>query len=472
MKQIKLLLLPYKVKLLVFLLLTITIYACSGSNDGTEKPQIPENPQNPENPINVDISLLKGTWEYDWNNDNNIDYLSFDGNGNGEIIEAGNLFTNIEFFDRCYKFTYRTDNNKVIIKFLSGGDGLIEITSLTSKNLSFKRTQFEYSWKTAEPKYDKISSESNWFYTDGPASEDLTVNVCGTYKGMVYNPDGSIFEKYAQVVISKVNNYSVEVKNSWKNKLDEVCYLDWNGRNKTPVMVYRKNGSYPYEVTGEDIELRYLTNGLGTLTFKGSKNEDFGSGSIYSGTIDGVDYVDLGLSVKWATHNVGAKDVEDYGSYYAWGETTDKDSYTWDNYIVAENKCGTSSDPLNNYLSSASKSIASTKYDIAYCTWGKKWRMPTVEEVEELLDKCVFYWTTNTMVNGCIVVGPNGNRLFLPASGSIIDKDNNNKNIRGYYWIATSYDKKTSYYLRIGDGIHDIFNYYRYSGRSIRAVTK
>lgn len=463
-----------QIKLLILLLLTITIYACSGSNEEVEAetPQIPENPQNPESPTNIDFSLLKGTWEYDWNNDNNIDYLSFDGEGNGEIIEAGNLFTNIEFFKGYYKFQYSTSNNKVIMKFTSGDNGVIDVTSLSSRYLSFKRTQFEYSWNTAEPKYKRVSDKSNWFYTDGPASEDLTVNICGTYKGKVYNADGSVFEKYAQVVIVKINNYSLEVKNNWNSKLDDICYLDWNERNKIPIVLYRKNGSYSYEITGENIELSYLTNGLGTLTFKGSKNENFGSGSFYSGTIEGVDYVDLGLSVKWATRNIGAKDMEEYGKLYAWGETNDKDSYTWNNYIIAENKCGTSSDPLTSYISSTSKSIASTKYDVANCTLGEKWRMPTKEEFEELVDKCTFYWTTDNMVNGCIVVGPNGNKLFLPAAGAMIDKDNETKSFRGSYWMATSYDKKSAYYLRIGDGIHDIYNYSRYSGRSIRAVCK
>lgn len=98
--------------------------------------------------------------------------------------------------------------------------------------------------------------------------------------------------------------------------------------------------------------------------------------------------------------------------------------------------------------------------------------MPTKAEVEELLDKCTFYWSTDYMVNGCVVVGPNGNKLFLPASGCIDSKANETKNKRGYYWVASSYDKKTAYYLRIGDGIHDIMNYSRFTGRSVRAVVK
>ena len=108
------------------------------------------------------------------------------------------------------------------------------MTSLSKNRLTFKRTQFEFSWNTSEPQYSKVSSKSDWFYSEGPASEDLTTNVCGTYKGKVYNADGSVFEKYAQIVITKINNYSVEVKNSWNRKLDDVCYLDLLLSAKTP----------------------------------------------------------------------------------------------------------------------------------------------------------------------------------------------------------------------------------------------
>lgn len=319
--------------------------------------------------------------------------------------------------------------------------------------------------------YIKVSNKYDWFYSEGPASEDLTTNVCGTYKGKVYNADGSVFEKDAQITITKINNYSVEVKNSWNSKLNDVCYLDWNRRNDNPIEIYRKSGSYPYKLIGDNIELGYLTGG-GAMTFKGSKNENIGDGSFYSGTIGNHDYVDLGLSVKWATCNIGANDLEAYGNYYAWGETNCKESYTWDTYMVTGYKCGTVSDPLYNYVVSSSKPICSTKYDAAYAIWGKNWRMPTKDEVEELLDKCTFYWSTDNMINGCIVVGPNGNKLFLPAAGWIDWEEIENKSKRCYYWIANSQDKYHAYYLRVGDGVHDILQVQRLMGVPIRAVSK
>lgn len=454
-------------KFFIIALFIATFSSCGSSDDAAGG----GDSQEPDTPRNVDISLLTGTWGYDWNNDNNIDYLSFDGNGNGELVEAGGLFTNLEFFTRSNKFTYSTDKNNIALKFESGKNGKIEVTSLSKSRLTFKRTQFEYSWNTSEPQYIKVSNKYDWFYSEGPASEDLTTNVCGTYKGQVYNADGSVFEKYAQITITKINNYSVEVKNSWNSKLNDVCYLDWNRRNDNLIEIYRKSGSYSYKVIGDNIELGYLTGG-GAMTFKGSKNENIGNGGFYSGTIGGHDYVDLGLSVKWATCNIGANDLEAYGNYYAWGETNSKENYTWNTYMVTGSKCGTVSDPLYNYVVSSNKSICSTKYDAAYAIWGKNWRMPTKDEVEELLDKCTFYWSTDNMINGCIVVGPNGNKLFLPAAGWVDEHENENKSKRGYYWIANSHDEIHAYYLRVGDGVHDILKTSRCIGVPIRAVSK
>ena len=92
-------------KFFIIALFIATFSSCGSSDDAAGG----GDSQEPDTPRNVDISLLTGTWGYDWNNDNNIDYLSFDGNGNGELVEAGGLFTNLEFFTRSNKFTYSTD---------------------------------------------------------------------------------------------------------------------------------------------------------------------------------------------------------------------------------------------------------------------------------------------------------------------------------------------------------------------------
>ena len=125
-----------------------------------------------------------------------------------------------------------------------------------------------------------------------------------------------------------------------------------------------------------------------------------------SGKVNGHDCVDLGLSVKWATCNIDANAPEDYGSYFAWGELNKKDSYTLDNYSLYQNGS------YANYGNDISK----TSHDAAYVKWGNKWRMPTYEEGMELIQRCTFSWETYKGTKGCLVTGPNGNKIFFPAA--------------------------------------------------------
>lgn len=127
--------------------------------------------------------------------------------------------------------------------------------------------------------------------------------------------------------------------------------------------------------------------------------------------------VDLGLSVKWATCNVGASKPEDYGDYYAWGETTTKSDYSWETYKYRTTL--TSSD------------------DVATVKWGSKWRMPTKEEMKELDEDCTWTWTTQNGVKGMKVTGPNGNSIFLPAAGFRYGTELLSLGLDGVYWSAT-----------------------------------
>lgn len=146
-----------------------------------------------------------------------------------------------------------------------------------------------------------------------------------------------------------------------------------------------------------------------------------------TGFINGHEYVDLGLSVKWATCNVGASKPSDYGSYFAWGEVKPKVSYTKNNSLYYNKDIG--------------ECIAgSNQYDAGRVNWGKTWRLPTGKELAELSKKCQWKWETIDGCNGFIVIGPNGNSLFLPASG---EKGTAKSPLFlgecGYYWSADSY---------------------------------
>ena len=131
-------------------------------------------------------------------------------------------------------------------------------------------------------------------------------------------------------------------------------------------------------------------------------------------------YVDLGLSVKWATCNVGATKPEGYGNYYAWGETTTKSSYAESNYTYSSN-------PTTLPLSK----------DAAAVNMGGSWRMPTTAEQDELLTECTWTRTTSNNVSGYTVIGPNGNSIFLPAAGYRDDSDLDGAGSYGYYWSSS-----------------------------------
>ena len=122
-------------------------------------------------------------------------------------------------------------------------------------------------------------------------------------------------------------------------------------------------------------------------------------------------YVDLGLSVKWATCNLGATKPEDYGNYYAWGETLPKDSYSWDNYKFGNENS------ISKYNKTDAKKNLDADDDAATVNLGRPWRIPTYDEIKDLINKCAWRWTTINGINGYRIIGSNGNSIFLPAAG-------------------------------------------------------
>lgn len=141
---------------------------------------------------------------------------------------------------------------------------------------------------------------------------------------------------------------------------------------------------------------------------------------------NGYEYVDLGLSVKWAICNVGASKPEEYGDYFAWGETQPKSTYDLSTYKW----CNGSSATLTKYNYSSSFGTVDDKTqlelidDAARANWGGIWRMPTDAELTELRTECTWTWTTQNGVNGYKVTSKsNGNSIFLPAAGFYSDSN-------------------------------------------------
>ena len=159
-----------------------------------------------------------------------------------------------------------------------------------------------------------------------------------------------------------------------------------------------------------------------------------------TGIIYGHEYVDLGLSVKWATCNVGASSPSDYGNYYAWGET-----WTKLNYVETDSVGHDFSDYalLERGIIGYDGNLTSA-YDAARVNWGGTWRMPTFLEIKELKEKCSWVWTTMNGVKGRKVTGPNGNSIFLPTAGYRLNELLSWTSYFGLYWSATPYSSSLS----------------------------
>ena len=226
-----------------------------------------------------------------------------------------------------------------------------------------------------------------------------------------------------------------------------------------------------------------------------------------SGTENGHDYVDLGLTsgTKWATANVGASKPQDYGNYYAWGEVTTKEVYNLETY-----KYGSDYDELTKYCSKSSygkdgftdsKTTLDLSDDAAYVNWGGKWRMPTEAQQDELINQCYWVWTesyNNSNVKGYIVYKaktssdkgvkiyegetPSSSyklsdaHIFLPAAGHRYDGYFDDYGY-GKYWSSSLATKSSGsafelfiYFYNVGRLSHGVGD--RDEGRSVRAVFK
>lgn len=159
------------------------------------------------------------------------------------------------------------------------------------------------------------------------------------------------------------------------------------------------------------------------------------------GTENGHDYVDLGLCVKWATCNVGAKYPEANGYYFAWGETSPKTTtYFWDTYKWCEGSYSKMSKYCtdSDYGNVDNKTQLDLSDDAAHANWGGSWRMPTEEEMIELEKKCTWTWTTHNEFNGYIVKSKiNGRSIFLPAAGYRYDSSLCGAGSGGVYWSSS-----------------------------------
>lgn len=183
------------------------------------------------------------------------------------------------------------------------------------------------------------------------------------------------------------------------------------------------------------------------------------------------DSVDLGLSsgILWATCNIGASSPSEIGEYFAWGEKETKDAYGWETYEL----CHGSYNSIFKYTEDDRKSILEPQDDVANSELGGEWRIPTKEDMEELVEECEWKWSNQNGRLGWKVIGPNNNYIFLPASGAASSYIIAGVNELGRYWTATR-DKSnySAYNLRFKDVTDTIVvvDDTRFYGRTIRPV--
>ncbi len=187
--------------------------------------------------------------------------------------------------------------------------------------------------------------------------------------------------------------------------------------------------------------------------------------------------IDLGLpsGTLWACCNMGASSPEGYGGYYAWGETEEKNYYDWDIYKYWKDADGDDIVDSNEFVNIGSD-IAGTSYDVAHVKWGGSWCMPSLTQIEELVNNCSSQWTQQNGVNGRLFTGPNGNSVFVPVAGCRCFENLHHEGSYGFYWsssLSGSYPS-AAYRLEFYSGYAGWYSCYyaRYYGLTVRPVRK
>ena len=227
---------------------------------------------------------------------------------------------------------------------------------------------------------------------------------------------------------------------------------------------------------------------IAVATFAGCKKENSqgndgnDNGGDSSDTIVAIhEYVDLGLpsGTLWATCNVGANAPEDFGDYFAWGETMTKDVYDWKSYKYGD--CANDRFEMTKYCTDScygfngfvdNLTILESADDAATANWGADWRMATKEEWKELFLKTTCTWTTQNGVEGRLLTGVNGNSVFLPATGFRLEGELFGPAL-GNYWTSslhTDFNERGWSFHFEGENCHVCGTYERNRGQVVRAV--
>ena len=226
-------------------------------------------------------------------------------------------------------------------------------------------------------------------------------------------------------------------------------------------------------VSAQNTTMKIWKGGIVTTTYDVTDVDSvtFGDG-VY--LINGHKFIDLGLpsGLLWAETNIGAKTAADDGNYYAWGETSTKSEYIGKTYF----------DSNHTIYSINGKTTLEKQHDAAYVNWGDSCRMPTNDELGELLNSknCTWKWTSMNTSDGSSISGykitsvKNGNSIFLPASGFRSEGNLFDHGSIGNYWSSTldSSNSSFAYLFYFYSSFHNRAHDYRCFGHTVRAVAE
>lgn len=285
-----------------------------------------------------------------------------------------------------------------------------------------------------------------------------------TYDGVNYNwGEQRSFIDYDEISLS-TNSVSINV--------GETSTIDITaGSGSYSIEKIEPEGVVTASINENHITIEAHRPGTAIITIKDDKS---GQEAKIEVTVTYIDIpaepINLGLpsGTLWASYNVGAFAREDYGHYFAWGETTEKDVYNESTYEFCK----------NGSYTDIGDDIGGTKFDVAHMRWGDNWMMPNKDMVKELYENCTSKWTTQNGVYGTEFTGPNGATIFLPAAGCRKDDQLVSSGVWGDYWSSSASRSYTysAYELYFKDGLVNcdyIYNdnpSYRISGRTVRPV--
>ena len=346
-------------------------------------------------------------------------------------------------------------------------------------------TNQEVSWSSSEPSIASVDSKG---MVTAKAEGKATITVTAK--------DGGISSKATVTVSSKVvpvtgvtvspTSLTMDIGDSKSltvtvNPSDATDKTYTISSDNTGVVEIDKDNNVVAKGAGTANVTVTTTDGAQTATCKVTVNKPQMT----------IEAVDLGLSVKWANLNLGATSPEEYGDYYAWGETLPyynsqsplewksgkQSGYDWSSY----NLCNGSNKTITKYCTNSNygyngftdgKTTLVTEDDAAYVILGGKWRMPTKADQDELRDNCNWEWTTMNGIKGRKVTGPNGNSIFLPAAGYRFSTSLSYDGTSGAYWSSSLGPDEScyAYYLTFNSSAVSWQNSNRVGGLPIRPV--